>query len=64
MKNMVEDDFVVHHIPKEFQPIHDRPECSDEDDVISVTLVGESFMYVIPSSDQGQLEKGWCRTML
>ena len=49
MKNMVaENDLVVHYVPKEFQPIQDSPEC-DDNDVVTVTFVGESFMYIIPS---------------
>lgn len=42
-----ENDFVVHHVPKEFRPIQ---ECS-KDDVVLVTSVRESFMYIIPSFD-------------
>lgn len=51
MKNMVaENDLVVHYVPKGFRPIQDSPECDDNDNV-TVTFVGESFMYIIPSYD-------------
>ena len=51
MNNMVaENGLVVHYVPKEFRPIQDSPEC-DDNDVFTVTFVGESFMYIIPSYD-------------
>ena len=48
---MMVSDFVVHYVLKEYRPVQDSSEFSDEDDVVSVTFVRERFMHVIPSFD-------------
>jgi len=45
------DDIKVHYIPRQFRPCPDDPSSSDKDDVVTVTAVGESFMYVVPNFD-------------
>jgi len=50
------DDIKVHYVPRQFRPRPDDPSCSDKDDVVSVTAVGESFMYVIPNFDVFAIE--------
>ena len=36
---------------KKFRPIPDSPECSNDNDIVTVAFVGESYMYVIPCFD-------------
>jgi len=50
------DDIKVHYVPTQFRPRPDNPSCSDKDDVVTVTAVGESFMYVIPTFDVFAIE--------
>ena len=42
---------MVDNVPKKFRPIPDSPEYSNDEDIVTVTFVGESFMYVIPCFD-------------
>ncbi|XP_065902857.1 uncharacterized protein [Dysidea avara] len=50
------DDIKVHYVPRQFRPCSDAPSCSEKDDVIMVTAVGDSFMYIIPSFDVFSIE--------
>ena len=48
---MATPEIKVHYVPKQYRPLQDSPGCSEEDDTVTVTSVGESFIYVIPSFD-------------
>ena len=48
---MATPEMKVHYVPKQYRPLQDSPESSEEDDTITVTSIGESFIYVIPSFD-------------
>ena len=48
---MATPEIKVHYVPKQYQPLQDSPGCSEEDNTVTVTSVGESFIYVLPSFD-------------
>jgi len=45
------NEIVVHYVPKHLRPLPDDPTCGEKDDVVTVTFLGESFLYAIPSFD-------------
>ena len=45
------NEIVVHYVPKHLRPLPDDLTCGEKDDVVTVTFLGESFLYAIPSFD-------------